>query len=59
MESRVTGESDLLRDARQARAATQAFLHDPAARLGDEVRQAARDNLAMLQRIIDEETARE
>ena len=51
----MSEESELLCGARQAKTAGQDFLHGPAAQLSPEVQQAARDNLAMLDRIIDEE----
>jgi hypothetical protein len=51
------GESDYLRMVRRARAAGQSFLHDPDLRLSERQRQAARDNLVILGKIIDEETA--
>jgi hypothetical protein len=57
MESFMTDQSQLLRDALLAKTAGQDFLHGSAAQLSPEVQQAARDNLAMLDRIITEEEA--
>lgn len=50
----MTDESELLRDAQQARSSAQDFLHNSTAPLDDTTRQAALDNLVMLTQIIHE-----